>query len=549
MSTTSLDAEPGSPQQGDGDGASPAGPADRRFALAAKLALIAIGVIGLVILLYALSAQAVPGNSDGATVLLEGQSIQAGHLTLNGWFLSYDSFWLTDALVNAVAVLIVGVHGGLLNLVPALIATGVIVLGVVIARADRRGVAANAGAVTVIALLGLPVFALAVFFLQGPLHVGTALWCLGAIVLLQFPGRWRFVLGVVLLAMAIDGDLQAIAFGAVPVAAAGVLDAARRRSPRRAILPIVAAGASVVLALIVRELAKLIGTFVVNSPNATASGHELVHNARLTITYLFTLLGPDTHGTGSGGVPRHLEDVHVIGTALVLLAVLFALGELIVGFVRRPPDDESGRCWRIDDALVIAFLADVLVFIKLTPLQNVSYARYLTAAVIFGAILAGRLVARVVAALGPGALRRVLLGAGVVVIACFAAGTGETLSQPVGASPPVLLAEYLSNHHLTLGLGDYWSASIVTAQSGERVTVRPVTAPQGRVVEYERNSERAWYGDTRFQFLVFNSAFPFGGVDIESSIAAFGPTATRTYVDGYIVLTWHHRVRVAGAAS
>ncbi|MCU1492580.1 MAG: hypothetical protein JWO62_344 [Acidimicrobiaceae bacterium] len=511
-----------------------------------------LAFVGLVAMLFAASVRAVPGNSDGATVILEGQAIGAGHLTLHGWFLSFDSFWGSDALVYAVAVLFTGVRAALLNVVPALLGALVVVVGVHLARDDRRAAPAWAGAVTVLALLGLPSYALSVFFLQGPLHVGTALWCLVAFALLQRPEvRWRWAVAVVLLAAAADGDLQAIAFGIAPVLVGGLLAMARRRDWRAGFGAVSAVAASVALAFVVREVAKVIGTFVVNKSNPIATHTQMGANISLAFEYSAKMLGFGSAGFGSGGMPGVLAGVHVVGVVLVAAGVLVALVDLVRGAATGSSRGEDARNrWRLDDVLVLAVLADLAVFVVLTPATNVSYARYLTAAVVFAVVLAGRLVARIVAALPSGWPARLATTAGVAAAACFAAGFGYNLAQPVKQQPAAQLGQYLLSHHLRVGIGDYWSSSIVTVETHEDVQVRPVTAlPAGRIVSYTRNSSRTWYSGKSFQFLVFNAALPFGDVDAATARATFGPPAHTYATDGYLVLVWSHRITVASGTS
>src|ERR1700685_3049257 len=146
-----------------------------------RLAMIVIlpaAFAALVTVLYVISAHAFSASSDGATVVLEGQAMSAGHLRLGGWSLSLDSFWLVDALFYAVVELFTGVRSVTLYLVPAIIAALVITVGAWLAGWDRRGAGRVAAAATVVALLAFPSFALSNVFLQGALHVGTVLWCL-----------------------------------------------------------------------------------------------------------------------------------------------------------------------------------------------------------------------------------------------------------------------------------------------------------------------------------------------------------------------------------
>ena len=133
-----------------------------------SIAVIVAAVAGLTALLYFLSAQTFPADSDGATVVLEGQALAGGHLTLHGWALSVDSFWSVDALFYTVGVLIVGLKSVLVYLVPAFIAALVVLMGIVIARDGRRGAASAAAALTVVALLGLPSHYLTTFWSVAP---------------------------------------------------------------------------------------------------------------------------------------------------------------------------------------------------------------------------------------------------------------------------------------------------------------------------------------------------------------------------------------------
>ena len=99
-----------------------------------------------------------------------------------------------------------------------------------------------------------------------------------------------------------------------------------------------------------------------------------------------------------------------------------------------------------------------------------------------------------------------------------------------------------------MGIGDYWSASIATVATGGLVTVRPViSSPAGRVVRYERQSAETWYTNQPFEFLVYDTARPWGGIDATTASLTFGPVA-RTYVVGhYRVLVWPHPLFVPGA--
>jgi hypothetical protein len=170
--------------------------------------------VGSVVLLDLVVRAAAIGDSDGATVVLEGQTMSAGHLLLPAWSLSLDSFWSVDAIFYAVAVRFFGVRGNLIFLVPAVIAAVVILVAGTMAMDRRITLAAGAGALATISVLALPSRAFAVYFVEGPFHVGTALWCLLAFALLARNRLdWCWFLAVVLLAAGLLGDFQMVVLG------------------------------------------------------------------------------------------------------------------------------------------------------------------------------------------------------------------------------------------------------------------------------------------------------------------------------------------------
>lgn len=547
-STTTADALPAAAE------AAPAlGPAPRRSpALTAVVALgLAALAAGLLALLYAASVHADPASSDGATVVLEGKAMAGGNLGLHGWSLSLDSFWTVDAVLYALAVLVAGVRGVFLDLVPAILAVGVVALGAAMARDGRRGGAGIAGAVTVVALVGLPSRVLAVFLLKGPLHVGTTLLCLLAFWALRsgrFDARW--VGAVAAMAAGILGDVQMLSLAVVPVMLAGVAAGARTRRWRRAVPAVAAGAAAVVLAGVVRLVAQALGTFALASPQPRAGWSQVPANVAHVFTFGAAILGVGSSAYGLGGVPPALEAVHVVGLAVLVAAVLAAAWSLASGTARGRPAAGEGDGGFLDDVLVVAVAADAATFVLLSSSSTLAFGRYLTAGVIFGAVLAGRAVARLAAgrACAPASLRAGLGAAALAVTATFGAGVGFNLAQPPAVTSASQLGAFLAAHDLRLGVGDYWSASIVTVLTDDSVVIRPVIArPGGRLVRYGKQTTSSWYAGEQFQFLVYNGANPWGGVDRATATGTFGAPAHVYTVGTYSVLVFPRPVTVSTA--
>jgi hypothetical protein len=215
--------------------------------------------------------------------------------------------------------------------------------------------------------------------------------------------------------------------------------------------------------------------------------------------------------------------------------------------VRGDPSHQSPTgAWRLDDLLVIAFFADLVVFVFLTSSSDTGFMRYLTAAVIFGSVLAGRLMGRLVTTLKSRSLVRIGGAVGLAVTAAFAVGVGFAITAPAPNRTFNALGRFLEAHQLRNGIGDYWSASITTVATQGSVMLRPViTTPQGKVVRYQRQSDASWYSGQPFGFLVYNTARPWGGVDSDTASATFGPIDHTYVVGSYRVLVWSHPVSVS----
>ena len=510
-------------------------------------------VVVLIALLYAAAVRAFAGDSDGATVVLEGHALGSGHVLLHGWALSLDSFWTIDAPLYAVAERLTGMHWALLYLVPAVIAGLVIALSAVLARDGRKGWPGAVAIITVVVVIGLPSHALATFLLRGPLHVGTTLWCLAAFVCLRTGrfDRWWFV-AVGLLATGALGDSQVIVLGMVPVFLGGLVMMRRRRRWQSGLTAVAAAAASAILAVALWTFAGWAGAYTVNSTHPRASAQQAWTNIGHIATWGAAMLGVGDGGLGAGGV-RGFQVAHLVSLLVVVAGVVVAAFGLFRGVAfGRPPTTANAGDYRTEDLLVLAFALDLGMFVFLTANSDPGYMRYLTAAVIFSSILAGRLVGRFASAFVSNSERRGsrglhLAGASAsVVVALVAVGFVTSLRPHLPDRPFIQLGQFLEAHHLRTGIGDYWSASITTVATDGVVAIRPViTTPTGRIVRYQRQSNAAWYAGTRFEFLVYDTARPWGGIQATTAQVTFGPPSHTYAVGSYRVAVWDHSLAVS----
>ncbi|MBO0730021.1 MAG: hypothetical protein J2P57_12235, partial [Acidimicrobiaceae bacterium] len=437
----------------------------------AVVAIYAAAFVGLTVMFYFAARWTTGGDSDVATIVLQGQAIDHGNVLLHGWRMLFDSFWTVEVPFYAVGVALFGVDPRLLILVPAACAALTVLVCCRVAIGGRRGWPAAASVVTVVAILALPTGAWAIFFLHGGWHVVTVLWCLIAFVAIS-RGQWglRWAVAVVFLAAGLLGDLQTVPLGVVPVFAAGVVLMARRRNWRSGLPAISAAVTGCVLAVVVRLTADAIGTFRIGQINPHATHAQMLQNLRHIPSYAMQAFGTGTRTLGIGGLPAALARIHVVSLVGVLVALVIALVGLIRGMVQGPsgpakpgaatqgpsgpakpgaatrgaPHDEVDADWRLDDLLVLGCLGDLAFFVYASLASSQLYLRYLTAFVVFGGLLAARLAGRGMARFTRPSFRRAVAAFAAVVVALYGAGVADSLRKPA----PVFTASDLGSYLL-----------------------------------------------------------------------------------------------------
>lgn len=507
---------------------------------------VAVGLLGTWYLAM-LSARTYAGNSDGATVILEGRAISAGHLLLSGWSMTVESFWTIDALVYAAAVELVGVRPALLHAVPAVLVVALMGLGIWLAGRHRRLPGALAGAATVIAVLGLPSATLSYMMLQGPWHVGTALWCLLAFAALHYRRPVvALVASSLLLAAGLLGDAMTVSIGLLPVLVWGVVEiiGGRWRSTGwRGLCAPIAAG---LVAFGARSAAVALGTFSLVNRNLPVRLTQLRWNLHHLAGIGGALMGYGSLPIGVAPGSSLFQEVR-LGVAVVIVAcVLWALASLLASPFRRRSAAVASRS--LDRLLVLATLADLGTFVVGSPTGNANYERYLLPGIVFATVLAARVIARSVDRLSSWRLQWPVVVAGVAVLALLGTDVAGTAERPIAPHPASALAHFLEGHGFRRGIGDYWSSSLVTVESDDRVVVRPVAAtPTGTIVRFNRQSAAGWYANTPFQFFVYDTSRPWRGVDETSARKTFG-TPVNTYTVGtYRILVWHRQIRISPA--
>jgi hypothetical protein len=510
---------------------------------ARKVAGFAATVVGLALiaLLYARVARSFELIADDATGVLEAEAVLQGNYLLHGWTTSRVSFYTTDLPFYVIGVFFRGVHPTLLHRVPAAIYTLTLALAVRMAGRGRRHRRSTwFGMAVTFVLMGLPSGVLAHQAFSVNVRVGTTLLILVSLSMLDTaPGRavsWaRYSLFTLALALAIVGDKFALLIGALPVilvCAGRIFRAGRGDGPNNAIL-IASCFCAIAAASVTSRLIEAAGGFrVVPSPFRFVGFHVFLNNFTYLTEGVLELYRANFFGRVLDGRTA-LRLLGLLGLGLVAYSTYRAFP------VRRAPGaGEEGEADFLSEILSVAIVINIGTYVLGHEAVNLMTMRYLLPAFIFGAVLAGRF--GVESASGA---RRLYPGVAVLAMA-YMTFLGKGLLSPPASDPHGFagLAEWLYSRSLTYGYGTYWTSSITTAASANRVKVRAVRAEGGQIKPLVWMADREWYRGTPAHFLVSWTSYGAGDprftMSLQEATDALGPPSEVSRVGEYIVMIW-----------
>ena len=435
-------------------------------------------------------------NSDGASNALQAWAMLHGNLLLHGWTVSDVSFYTTELPEYMLVELVRGLSPDVVHICGALSYTLLVLLAAAVAKGRAGGGAGLsraliAGGIMLAPQAGSPTGLL----MLSPDHVGTGVPLLAAWLLVDRgeeyaarAGGWRRWLVpsavCLLLAWTAVGDQLTYVIGALPLALACLARTAvswrdPRAGARRYELSLAAAGiVSVPLAMLGFKIVSLAGGWTI-SPFRTglAGAGALRQHGYLTGIGILDLFGADVLAQQSG-TQLVFAAIHLAGLLLGALGIVLAIRRFFGGQV-------------LLAVLVTAIAVNFAAYVFSVQAKDLTSTREFAAVLPFAAVLAGRTLPD---ALARASARRVLAGAGGVLLACYAVILGVNASGPRVDGYPAQLAGWLERHHLTYGLAGYWQANSVTLASGDQVRVRAISVINGRLVTagyWEADS--TWY--------------------------------------------------------
>jgi len=529
--------------------------AGRRLLVALALALGA----ALLFLGYLRMSRTYPANSDEANDLLMAWDMAHGNVLLHGWYLSDVSFYTTELPQYALLVSLFGLHPGTAHIAAAMTYTLVLVFAVLLARgrAAERGGTGLARTLLSGGILMAPQLGVGVFIVLLSLgHIGTSVpLMLTFLVIDRMRARWYVpVLAGLLLAWVLVADQLVLLAGIVPIVtvcllrvirevaaarrAAGARGAARLRACLRARwyeLGLAAAAlAAWPAAAAASRLLRAAGGFVLHPIGYTlAPLSTWPKHAWVSAEGLLAMFGakPQLPAPALAFAVAHLAGVGLVAWAACRVARRFLAWPDLIGQV-----------------LLVAMVANVAAYVPSTLADATDLnAREFAVVLPFGAVLAGRTLAPVIASWKPRVLPAALAGA---LLAGYAASLGYAAAQPSAPPANSRLAQFLAAHHLGDGVSGYWLSSIVTVQSGGAVTIRALVPGTLRPDLWE--AKASWYdpGAHRATFLVTDGQRGFFNrwMPNPAALAAYGPPARTYHLAPYTILVWDKNLLAQGRA-
>jgi hypothetical protein len=496
---------------------------------AAVAAAVAAGLV-LFVCYWRLSQTAVV-NSDGASNALQAWDMLHGNLLLHGWKLSDVSFYTTELPQYMLLESVLGVSAGVVHVAGAMTYTVVVVLAALLAKGSATGRAGLIRAAITAGIMLAPEPGNGIYtLLLSPDHVGTVAPVLVAwLILDRARPRWYVpvIIGA-LLAWALVADVLVLYIAVAPLALVCAIrvyqEAVQQRRPWASQwYPIslgAAALASVGAAQLLGVVLRAAGGYQVRPATGSfATPAALMSHTWLVIESVLELFGADFFGQPFQSGATVEAAFHLAGVALAAWAVWIG----------------ARKFWRDRDlvpaVLVAALLINLAAYLLSTRVADIRSARDIAAVLPFGAVLAARLLS---ARLAAARLIPVLL----VALLGYVAILGRDVTAPAAPVPAQQLANWLVARHFHDGLAAYWTASVTTLASRDRVQVSPVCRKAGRFTRGQWEAQDSWYDPAHrnANFLVLGGARSCSNA--AQAASAFGPPAHTYHVAGYTILVW-----------
>jgi hypothetical protein len=474
-------------------------------------------------------------------------SVRAGNVLLDHWALGIDNFYFTDLPMFAVLGWVFGQQPWLIYAVPSVVFALLLLAGILLIRRVRpAGDAGWAGPALFLLLAGMPfLHGQSAFILTPAIHIGTIMFCLYAVLIIEpaLSGRpisWALWLAFFLIcAAAVASDPMAMILLSAPLLllvilrlwlhpgfrpgdwrAAGVVFAASM--PGAAFSSIMAHNHG--FSTHVNLLTGLVSDAAGIEANCKAQA------AALRILFGAQGASPQWFGARLFAFTRMLTALTVLSLcARLIWRMPRAIDEpvpqlLLLGALAMSAADTFGMAFTAATQggagyPVAAIRYEVPVFLFLSIAGAIEAQNYLPRAKWRKGIMRITLVFATVFALiaAPAVLRAAAKPAG------FA------------TAPQAAVANWLKARGLRYGIGDYWTAGLIFCLSGNAVIADAVNGPDGLAPFPFNNDFSRFIARKTPQFVVFSTGNS-SGVTLAEAQRSYGKPHEIDQVAGYTML-------------
>jgi hypothetical protein len=481
-------------------------------------------------------------NSDEANILLMANDMLHGNVFLRGWNTSDVPFITTELPEIAVLVWMFGLHLNTAHIAAAFTYTVVIAVAMLLAKGRARGPQAIMRMALVLAIMLAPQPGVGVFVLVFSVgHIGTAAPVMLTWLVLDRFGlttraglaptlrqRWYIpVIVAILIAWALMADPLVLVIAIYPLlvvclvrvissAVAGTRHGGGGRGLRQGVASrwlelslAVAAGVGYLLVSI--------GGWVLSQAhgyNQQAVPFQLdggvgrwFMQARVVVHGLLEMFGAyfvpgnaiNYKSPGQFVLAPPLsgfDQAVAISRVVCVLLALWGCCAIARRFFRRDADFVS-------QLLLAGIVLNLVAYIPSTLADHSALnVREVAPVLPFGAVLAGRMLGDRLLALGPMirfrlprmsrtlSLRLIVIPL-VLLFGWYSFGLFRQADTPAAANPFTGLEQFLEANNLSYGLGGYWSASVITVDTGGAVTIRAVSPSCMQPYQWENKLD--WY--------------------------------------------------------
>jgi len=473
---------------------------------------LSIFIFAVMLSFYFRIAQRIDINSDMASGIVEAMDMTKGNVLLSGWSLSTVSFYFTEIIWYALAILIGGHTYKIAYFMPALILTVLCVMMIISSENKKSAI------IFTLFLFGAPAFFMARNVLTPFIHVGTYIFCLAAycftVRYVTYGCKAALAAMFAILSLACFSDTIAIYISLVPALTVVMVSFLRSEFDKRwaavLVVTVLAVAASVIITWVFLHYG-----FVVPGvqPTRFTTLDGIGKNVSVTFLGVMSLFDADFYGRD----PRQSETV--IRCMSFFMLAIFVLIVAMRAFKLRDSKDIF---------LLVAALIMPLAFIVSDVSVGVSSIRYILPFFIYGTVFISRVNTPLLNN------TRVLALIAVLAIIPSVHHIKSSIHLPKALNGMKGLSQVLKDNGLTNGYAEFWFASATSVYG--QVQVAPINYDGSHVIRRDWLSKASWYNENNRFIIIHDELLK------KSAVSAYGEPDNIIRYNGYLVYVWNKKI-------